>query len=94
MVAEKRFLFATSRLSDVGSYFWRNLFDQRVSFALRTAAFDNETGASEQTVPSVSNSFYINNFLESYLRIEEATSVLKQLRLLHSNFGFRLTKQL
>ena len=61
------------------------------SFALKRAV-DNETGASEQTVSAVSKSFYVDDFLGSFLSMEEATSVLKQLRLLLSNSGFRLTK--
>ena len=62
------------------------------SFALKRAALDNEIGASEQTVSAVSKSFYVDDFLGSFLSMEEATSVLKQLRLLLSNCGFRLTK--
>ena len=62
------------------------------SFALKRAALDNETGASEQTVSAVSKSFYVDDFLGSFLSMEEATSVLKQLRLLLGNCGFRLTK--
>ena len=62
------------------------------SFALKRAALDNETGASEQTVSSVSKSFYVDDFLGSFLSMEEATSVLKQLRLPLSNCGFRMTK--
>ena len=62
------------------------------SFALRRAALDIETSASEQTVSAVSKSFYVDDFLGSFLSVEKATSVLKQLRLLLSNCAFCLTK--
>ena len=62
------------------------------NFALRRAALDNETGTGEPTVSAVSKSFYVDDFLGSFLSMEEATAVLKQLHLLLSSCAFRLIK--
>ena len=61
-------------------------------FALRRAAVDNETGASEEVKTAVNENFYVDDFLRAFQSDQEAVNVVRQLVCLLESCGFHLTK--
>ena len=62
------------------------------SFALRRTEEDNETNACEKVIHTVYKNFYVNDLCKSFLTVEEAIEMIKQLCSLLKNGGFQLTK--
>ena len=62
------------------------------AFALRKAAEDKLTGASNHAVKTVFKKFYVDNLLKSCRSVEEASALVSELCPLLESGGFHLTK--
>ena len=62
------------------------------SYALRNIAHDNETHASQETLETVRDSFYVDDCLKSVDDLEVAIRLVKELDLLLKSGGFHLSK--
>ena len=64
----------------------------RASYALRKVADDNETHASQETLETVRDSFYVDDCLKSVDDVDAAIRLVKELDLLLKSGGFNLSK--
>ena len=62
------------------------------NFALRKTAEDNSQYFPEAVLSTVKNNFYVDDCLKALPSVEEASQHMRDLRLLLSKGGFRLTK--
>ena len=62
------------------------------NFALRKTALDNEELYGKDVATILERNFYVDDMLKSFLTVEEAITVIQQVKDLCSNGGFNLTK--
>jgi len=62
------------------------------SYALRKITDDNETHASQETLETVRDSFYVDDCLKSVDDVDVAIRLVKELDLLFKSGGFHLSK--
>ena len=62
------------------------------TFALRKTVMDNEELDRKEVATILERNFYVDDMLKSFLTVEEAITVIQQVKDLCSNGGFNLTK--
>ena len=62
------------------------------SYALRKVADDNEAHASQETLETVRDSFYVDDCLKSVDDVDVAIRLVKELNMLLKSGGFHLSK--
>ena len=62
------------------------------NYGLRRAALDNKSNVSKETVNTVKQDFYMDDVLKSTESVDEALTLLKELKAVCNDGGFKLTK--